>query len=188
MRDQRMKRHTKIVLSGLVLVGLVAAAGAAAAHFDGWRAKPGGYAGHGGHHGYGMMSEADADGDGAVTRDEMESHHEGLFVRFDRDGDGRVDATEMRAGVLDVRFERLDANGDGVLSREEYAALGAPSGRGAQKRKGASDHGLHGMMRRFDLDDDGAIDREEARRMTRRMFDWMDRNEDGRIEAGERMR
>jgi SecD/SecF fusion protein len=46
-----------------------------------------------------------------------------FFTQHDRDGDGRVTAGEWLAGRGNTRayFDRLDAGGDGVLSREEVS-------------------------------------------------------------------
>ena len=78
------------------------------------------------------FEEVDADGDGAVTRAELEAHRAARaaerFARFDADGDGLVTEAELtargraraaeRAGRL---IDRLDADGDGALSAAEMS-------------------------------------------------------------------
>ena len=54
--------------------------------------------GGGGGPGGGMMSRADANGDGAVTLDEMQSQARDRFARLDADKDGKVTRDEMQAG------------------------------------------------------------------------------------------
>lgn len=196
MRDHAMKTHSKIVLSaGLGLAALAGLIGAALAHGDG----RGDFSGH--PMMQRMMQEADANGDGAVTRDEMQAFHQSQFGAFDADGNGAVTWEEMRAGMRDRMFSLLDADGDGQISRAEFDAMHrGPDGRGSRMMGGGhmmgsgsmmngghmmSDDEMHhrrgyGMMR-FDENEDGAIDRDEAARMTERMFDHMDSDGDGRI-------
>ena len=83
------------------------------------------------------MSRADANGDGAITTDEMEGRQalisaeaqsrmekriedsRAFFERADRDNSGSVTADEMRAAI----FDRLDRNGDQVLSKRELRKM-----------------------------------------------------------------
>ena len=54
-----------------------------------------------------------------------EAGSDARFNELDRNGDGFVSRDEGRdAGELNTRFSELDANNDGKLSRDEYAALG----------------------------------------------------------------
>jgi Ca2+-binding EF-hand superfamily protein len=89
-----------------------------------------------------MLARADADGDGAVTREELEAaiddiaeerreraerHMARRFDELDEDGDGMI----MRADVLEQAFYRLDSNGDGFVSEEEAQVA---QGRWQQRR------------------------------------------------------
>ncbi len=67
-----------------------------------------------------LVADADADGDGAVTREEMRAHHQARRKARDADtnDDGVIDRTEFIKAAQD-RFDRLDENGDGVLSEDE---------------------------------------------------------------------
>ena len=83
------------------------------------------------------MSLADANGDGEITRDEMEARQASIkaeaqsrmeeriedsrafFERTDRDNSRSVTADEMRAAI----FDRLDRNGDQVLSKRELRKM-----------------------------------------------------------------
>ena len=83
------------------------------------------------------MSRADANGDGAITTDEMEARQalisaeaqsrmekrigdsRAFFERADRDNSGSVTADEMRAAI----FDRLDRDGDQMLSKRELRAM-----------------------------------------------------------------
>lgn len=71
-----------------------------------------------------MFAEIDSDGDGFITTEENEAFKEkmrkqrGLFARADSDGDGRVSAAEFSAQA-DKMVSRMDRNGDGSIGPEE---------------------------------------------------------------------
>ncbi len=48
-----------------------------------------------------------------------------MIKRFDLDGNGKLDENEkaaMKAQRVEMRFDKLDVNKDGVLSKQEFAA------------------------------------------------------------------
>jgi len=72
--------------------------------------------------------ELDANGDGVVTREEMTAEVERTFAGYDRNGDGKLTADEYSGpggvrsamgGFVKQHAKELDANGDGVITREE---------------------------------------------------------------------
>ena len=74
------------------------------------------------------LSEADLDGDGALTREEMKQAHQRRRQEFqtqaDKDGDGQVSEAEGKAFFevkMQERFARKDANHDGALSADEVS-------------------------------------------------------------------
>ena len=82
-----------------------------------------------------LLDRLDTDGDGIVSRDEIQAARERLFARLDLDGDGFVDAREIetlrdaimdRAGAMQAllgsQLRRMDENGDGTVSAEEFHA------------------------------------------------------------------
>lgn len=115
--------------------------------------------------GHGMrpgFEELDADGDGKVTRDEMQAHMQARFGAADTDGDGKLSRAELSARIearqaerrerrLDRMFDRHDTDGDGALSMDEMRG----------DRAGP-------MFSRLDADDDGAVSKEEFERMRER--------------------
>jgi hypothetical protein len=87
-------------------------------------AKPGGMAAR-------MMMRSDADKDGNITRAEDQARAAQRFAKLDTNNDGQIDAAERKAAadasgrggmMIGRMLDRLDANGDGVISRVEYDA------------------------------------------------------------------
>lgn len=73
------------------------------------------------------FDRADADSDGVVTTAELDTAAETLpgarnWARADRDADGRLTREEFRS-VVAWRFQRMDADGDGVVSVAERQAI-----------------------------------------------------------------
>lgn len=94
--------------------------------------------------------------------------------RIDADGDGRITRAEAAAHPrLVERLATLDRNGDGALDASER-----PRRRGGEG------------LRTIDADRDGRISRAEASGLTRLAgrFDTLDANRDGYIDASERPR
>lgn len=80
------------------------------------------------------LAEADANGDGNITWQEMLDTRSAMFARLDRNGDGFIDSKDSpRMGPMKARFEEAlagvqgaDANGDGRVSRSEMLDGPAP--------------------------------------------------------------
>ena len=85
-----------------------------------------------------LFLQMDADGNGEMTRDEAMAFASGRLgdrvdrrmQRLDADGSGTVSAEEYELGRTGVLFERLDANGDGVITRDEIPDRGHGPRRG----------------------------------------------------------
>ncbi len=79
------------------------------------------------------MDQADANGDGDVTRAELIAWRTANFTRFDRNGDGVLSDSDiprfMRGTSIGAQFEELkvqfDTNRDGRVTRDEF--IGAPT-------------------------------------------------------------
>lgn len=103
-------------------------------------------------------------------------------VKLDSNGDGSVDRTEAaKHPRLAGKFDELDKNKDGKLTKEEMPAR---HGHGHDKRG----HGPREAMSRLDTDKDGRISRAEATAGEGRMashFDDMDANKDGYVDRAD---
>jgi Ca2+-binding EF-hand superfamily protein len=109
------------------------------------------------------------------------------FATADLDGNGTLSRTEMQRALpkLAPEFDRIDRNRDGSVSREELTA----HLQGAKPRSRAeSDGGLAEHLQRADTDSDGALSRAECDRNLPRLatkFDQIDRDRDGRLTGEE---
>ncbi|WP_185802885.1 EF-hand domain-containing protein [Pontivivens nitratireducens] len=123
----------------------------------------------------------DTNGDGEVTRAEVDAHRAARFADIDTDGNGIVDqaeliaAAEARRQARDTQraermIERSDADGDGVLTQEELQ----PQPRGGD------------MFERMDTDGNGAISQEEIDAAREHMRDRRGDDRDGNREHGRR--
>lgn len=80
------------------------------------------------------IAEADANGDGNISWQEMMDMRAATFERLDRNDDGFADSKDSpRMGPMKARFEEAfdqlrtaDANGDGRISRNEMLNAPAP--------------------------------------------------------------
>lgn len=102
----------------------------------------------------------------------------------DTNGDGNLTRAELNA-ALDTRFARADANGDGAIDESERTAMHAH--RRARHAEGRGGRGRHGdRMALMDSNEDGVISRDEVTGRALERFDRMDSNSDGEIDAAER--
>lgn len=122
-----------------------------------------------------MFDRVDANGDGRVTRDELDAARSDRFERMDANGDGLLTEAELRAFGEERAerraarmLDRMDEDGDGAVSSAEFAAL---SERRAER-----------MFERADVNGDGAIDRDEAEAMRGRFGRGHHRPDDARAE------
>ena len=98
------------------------------------------------------FQELDANGDGQVTKAEMETHRTKKFTSADTNGDGKLSVEEMQAEAqkkanerVSDMFTRLDTDKDGFLSTDEL-----PKPRRADK-----------MFDRLDADGNGSLSEQE---------------------------
>jgi Ca2+-binding EF-hand superfamily protein len=148
-------------------------------------------------------ARGDADGNGTLTRTEVQAHAAEKFAKMDANGDGKLDASDRvakRAEMHAKAFERFDANKDGSISKAEWDQAAADrAGKRGERRTDAGEgkrgmHGHHGkrgghhgmMMGRADTNGDEAISQAEFQTAALARFDAADANKDGQVTAEER--
>ena len=105
-------------------------------------------------------------------------------AKLDTNGDGVIDRSEAAANPrLAAKFDELDRNKDGRLSRDEMPRWHARGGDGHRGMGGhPRGHGGHGFMRMMDSDHDGRVSSAEYQAF----FQRMDVNKDGFIDQADR--
>lgn len=107
------------------------------------------------------------------------------FNRLDANSDGKVSRREAQRATRFI--ERLDRNDDGIVDRSELPNLrrfGASRGGGdAGGRKKRNNGGTthRGLFQRFDKNKDGRLTRDEAPARIKSGFDGIDTNGDGQL-------
>jgi len=180
MQELFEDRFMKALTLGISLAAIVAATAAVA-----------------GNHG---MTGADGDGDGDVTRAEMQTKASAMFDKLDVNNDGKLDPADREAR-MGAMFDSIDSDSDGSISRDEFTAhhqsmmgQGGPDGERGHHRGHKRGHGKgHGrghemgmmMMHKADNNNDGAVSRDEFMSAANARFDKADANKDGTISTEE---
>ena len=143
----------------------------------------------------------DANGDGVMTRADVQAQVAERFAKADANGDGVLNEAD-KAARMGRMFDKMDADKNGSVSRAEFVA--AHSGMGGEHE--GMDHGSMGgpgmggnrmggrmggggagiMLKLADTNNDGAVTRDEAMAAALKHFDAMDANKDGQVTKVER--
>ena len=110
------------------------------------------------------LEQADADHDGKVTKQEYVDARAAQFSRLDRNGDGFIDDADSREGgnergqrAAKALRGRIDSNGDGKISKEEF--VNAPTM----------------LFDKFDANKDGVLDATELEAARNAAGRWRER-------------
>jgi Ca2+-binding EF-hand superfamily protein len=165
-KETAMKTKTATMIGSALVLAMGLGGVALAAGPDGMMPR--------GERGAQMFQQFDTDGDGNITRAEIDAAAAARFAAADTDGDGFLSAEELAAHAAAMQaerhaagsqrmMERLDADKDGKVSAAEMAA-----------------HSPARMFDRLDADEDGAITRDEMAG-TRMMHGHGDRQHAGKM-------
>jgi hypothetical protein len=99
------------------------------------------------------------------------------FARADADGNRMLSLEEFQAGSTE-RFTRMDSDGDGLVTAAEMTAA-------AQRTRESR---VAAMIERLDTNDDGALSLDEVNARSAQRFARLDRDEDGSLEPREMRR
>jgi hypothetical protein len=92
--------------------------------------------------GDGKLDDAERADMRAAFKAKRAERHQAMLARFDTNKDGKLDASErvaMRDSLVTERFQKLDKNGDGQISLDEFKASAG--------KAGMHRHGRHGHQR-----------------------------------------
>lgn len=131
------------------------------------------------------LAQAAPERGAAVTRQAMTERAAARFDRRDANSDGVVNAAD-RAARAHRTFARLDTDKDGMISRAEWDSMRT---RRADRREARMERrGKRGgaRMARLDTNGDGALTRVEAVAAATARFERLDANRDGTLTRQER--
>lgn len=167
-------------------------------------AQPGGPGGHG----RGLFEKVDANKDGVVTSQEVESSAKEFFAKLDTNKDGKVTPEERKAAHeagkkhheqrAEERFEALDKNDNGALDREEVARMpdhffgrldtdknGSLSYEEMQAFRAQKGHRGHGKGHHADPAGDKTLSQADFVKHAKERMQKLDANNDGKITQDE---
>ena len=143
-----------------------------------------------------------------MTRDVAEQRAAQMFARLDANADGELSSADRDARA-NARFDAADTNSDGMISREEFAAIREMRGERREKRRAARAErgaergaqagerlarreGRRGMrcaraiLGQADADSNGTVTQAEFTSAMLARFDAADANNDGTVTREER--
>jgi Ca2+-binding EF-hand superfamily protein len=115
------------------------------------------------------------------------------ITKADTNGDGKVTFEELQAvrpGITKEAYNKLDKNGDGVLSKEDRPEPGSGPAQAAPGQKKPNKQDFQKKLKEADQNGDGKLSFEEAKtafpNLTKEKFDKRDTNGDGFLSKEDR--
>ena len=127
------------------------------------------------------LKEADANGDGMISKEEAPERMKQHFDRIDANGDGHLDLQELKQAI-EARMKRPGRGGQGP-GRQGPEGQG-PEGQGPGRR-GPGPAQMLERLKAADANGDGMISKEEAPEPLKRRFDRIDADGDGQLSKQE---
>ncbi len=118
---------------------------------------------------------------GVAAADQMrKGHGDGSkrFEKMDANNDGVLSADEF-SSKFTARFDKADTNSDGIITKEEL--IDRMIRRRFERRASK-------IIKRMDFNGDGKVSRDEIENRLRKRFALLDRNDDGKIDKSELQR
>jgi Ca2+-binding EF-hand superfamily protein len=114
------------------------------------------------------------------------AHDEGevMFQKMDTNGDGKISADEW-AAARKAMFKMMDTNGDGKISADEMQAAMEKQEKMMGKEGGKGMMTASEKMKMLDTNGDGSVSEEEFMSVGKTMFEKMDTNHDGYLTKAE---
>lgn len=134
----------------------------------------------------------DADNDGRLSQAEFVDGRLGRLTAADANGDGSATAEEMRTALqarradrADKRFAKLDADGNGVITRAEFDAARTERGPRRERAHGGGRHHVMRVAHRGRQAERGPVVIADMRTKLTERFARLDANSDGFVAADE---
>lgn len=105
------------------------------------------------------------------------------FNELDKNGDGKISRDEAQSDrILSTQFAQIDKNGDGYISPDEYSAIGAGATGGGGSQSGTNDSSSQAGASRSSSSDSGTRGEGSEAMLS---FNDLDRNKDGKVTRDE---
>ncbi len=169
------RKGVALSIALLATVGVASAVAAAGGHFGKGHGHGGWHEGHfGGHHGgkmdrIGKLKKLDTNNDGTVTLDEFLKPATDRFAELDTSKDGMLEPAELTARMQEradqrarIMMARMDANGDGKVTKEEFENTSHRGWRGKHRGHHGEHGGFHRMKDEMKHQQDSAAEDDDA--------------------------
>ncbi len=103
---------------------------------------------------------------------------------MDSDNDATVSKAEYLA-YMDKQFDKLDVDHDGTLDKDELTLLRGLPTIGPEGTVNAGQHDAKQLLQAMDQDKDGTVSKPELTAYAGMVFDRLDRDHDGTLDAAE---